>query len=248
MKIVVAGATGTVGAQVVALAGQRGHDVVALSRKTGQDLTTGRGLAEALAGAEVVIDVSNQMSMSTRKSVDFFTRVTGNLQGAARAAGVGHHVALSIVGIDGLDTGYNAGKLAQERLVAQGAVPWSIQRATQFHEFAGQVLQQAAIGPMAVIPKMLLRPVAAWEVAQRLLEVAESAPSGRTTDLVGPRDETLIDMVRSSLAQDGLNRRLISVSPPGKYWRAARSGVLRGSANSLSGQMTYDQWLAVRPR
>lgn len=232
----------------MAAATRRGHDAVALSRRTGQDLTTGRGLAEAMVGADVVIDVSNQMSMSTRKSVDFFTRVTGNLQTAARAAGVGHHVALSIVGIDGLDTGYNAGKLAQEQSVSQGGVPWSIQRATQFHEFAGQVLQQGSLGPIAVIPKMLLRPVAAQEVAQRLLDVAEAGPAGRTTDLIGPRDETLIEMVRRTLAEDGVSRRPVSVSPPGKYWRAARSGILRGRSDSLSGQITFDQWLADRAR
>lgn len=127
-------------------------------------------------------------------------------------------------------------------------MPWSIQRATQFHEFTGQVLQQGSIGPIAVIPKMLLRPVAARDVAQRLLDVAEAAPAGRTTDLVGPLDETLIDMVRRSLAQDGLNRRLVSVSPPGKHWRAARSGILRGGSDALIGQMTFDQWLAGRTR
>lgn len=127
-------------------------------------------------------------------------------------------------------------------------MPWSIQRATQFHEFTGQVLQQGSIGPIAVIPKMLLRPVAARDVAQRLLDVAEAAPAGRTTDLVGPRDETLIDMVRRTLAWDGLYRHPISVSPPGKYWRAARSGILRGGSDALFGQMTFDQWLAGRTR
>jgi uncharacterized protein YbjT (DUF2867 family) len=243
MRIVIAGATGNVGKHVAAGAERRGHAVVVLSRASGQDVTTGRGLAEAMTGADVVIDVSSQMIMNSKKAVAFFSAATRNLQTAERTAGVGHHVALSIVGIDGLDTGYNAGKLAQERLVREGDVPWTLQRATQFHEFAGQALQQGSIGPVAMVPKMLLRPVAASEVAERLLDLAESAPAGRVTDLVGPRAETLIDMVRQAFAHDGTKRHPISVSLPGKYWRAARSGVLRGTADSIEGRLTFGQWL-----
>lgn len=243
MRIVIAGATGNVGRYVHAEAVRRGHDVVALSRKNGQDVSTGEGLATAMAGAQVVVDVSNQMIMNTEKAVAFFTTATRNLQAAERAAGVGHHVALSIVGIDGLDTGYNAGKLAQEQLAARGGVPWTLQRATQFHEFVGQALQQGSLGPIALVPKMLLRPVAAREVAARLVDLAEAAPAGRVTDLVGPRDETLVDMVRRTFAHDGTTRRPISVRLPGKYWRAAASGQLRGTANSIEGRLTFDQWL-----
>lgn len=243
MRIVIAGATGNVGKHVVDEAQRRGHTVVALSRSAGQDVTTGQGLTQAMTGADVVIDVSSQMIMNTKKAVDFFSAATRNLHAAEHAAGVAHHVALSIVGIDGLDTGYNAGKLAQERLVTEGEIPWTLQRATQFHEFAGQALQQGSIGPVAVVPKMLLRPIAAREVAERLLDLAESAPAGRVTDLVGPREETLIGMVRKTFAHDGTKRRPLSVSLPGKYWRAARNGALRGTAGSIQGRITFDQWL-----
>lgn len=243
MRIVIAGATGNVGKHVATEGNRRGHDVVALSRTYGQDVTTGHGLVEAMAGADAVIDVSNQMIMNTKKAVAFFTDATRNLLDAERTAGVGHHVALSIVGIDGLDTGYNAGKLAQERLVSEADVPWTLQRATQFHEFAGQALAQGTIGPVALVPKMLLRPVAAREVAERLLDLAESGPAGRVQDFVGPRDETLIGMVRQTFAHDGIRRRPVSAVLPGKYWRAARAGVLRGTSDSVAGRLTFDQWL-----
>ena len=151
------------------------------------------------------------------------------------------------MGIDGTDAGYYAGKLAQEREVSTGAVPWSIQRATQFHEFAGQVVQRATVGPVALIPTMLIRPVAAREVAGRLVEVAEAGPGGRLTDLVGPADERLIDMVRRLHARDGVTARLFEVRLPGRYWRAAASGSLRGNAaESDMARTTFDQWLDGR--
>jgi uncharacterized protein YbjT (DUF2867 family) len=247
MRIVIAGATGTVGAHVTREAARRGHDVVALSRSSGQDVTTGAGLAEAMAGADVVIDVSSQTTMSTKKSRAFFTASTRNLLAAERTAGAGHHLALSIVGIDDIDTGYYAGKLAQEREVSGGEVPWTIMRATQFHEFVGQTVQQGTVGPVTIVPTMPVRPVAASEVAARLLDLAETGPSGRVTDLVGPRDETLLDLVRRQFARDGVTRRAVGVTLPGRYFRACASGVLRGGADAVVGRQTFDEWLAVHP-
>lgn len=243
MRIVIAGATGTVGRHVEHEAKRRGHDTVALSRASGQDVTTGAGLAEAMSGADAVIDVSNQSIMNAAKAKAFFTESTRNLQAGERAAGVGHHIVLSIVGIESVDAAYYAGKLAQEQAVTSGTVAWSILRATQFHEFVGQVLAQGSFGPVAVVPTMLVRPIAAREVAQRLIEIAENGPSGRVTDLVGPREETLLDLVRRQLRHDGVKRRSIGVSLPGKYWRGVASGALRGSAASTHGQLTFDQWL-----
>lgn len=243
MRIVIAGATGNVGTHVMTEAGRRGHAVVALSRAAGHDVTTGAGLAAAMDGADAVIDVSNQTIMKTAPAVTFFSAATRNLLAAERVAGVGHHVALSIVGIDGLNTGYSAGKLAQEQLVCSGDIPWTLQRATQFHEFAAQALAQGTVGPIALVPKMLLRPVAAREVAERLVDLAERGPARRVPDFVGPQNETLLGMVRQIFAHDGITRRPISVALPGKYWRAARAGTLRGSADSLAGRLTFDQWL-----
>ena len=248
MRIVVAGATGTVGRHVVREARRRGHDVVPLSRASGQDVTTGAGLVDAMAGADVVIDASSQMTMSTKKSTAFFTAATRNLLNAESTAGVGHHIALSIVGIDDIDTGYYAGKLAQERLVSEGPVPWTIARATQFHEFVGQAIAQGTMGPVTLVPKTLMRPVAAAEVAERLLDIAESGPAGRVTDLVGPRDETLIDLVRTMSAHDGVTRRLIGVTIPGRNGRGMASGVLRGKSDAVQGRMTFDEWLSSPAR
>lgn len=244
VRIVVAGATGVVGRHVCDIAGDREHDVVALARSSGQDVSTGAGLVEAISGADVVIDVTSVVTTSTSKSRMFFTAATRQLIAAERSAGVGHHLALSIVGIDGLDTGYYAGKLAQEREVAAGSVPWSVLRATQFHEFATQMSQRTTIGPVTLIPTMPTRPIAAREVAEHLVKASEAGPGGRLTDLVGPADDGLVDMVRRMYAHDGVRRRPIGVGLPGKHWRAIASGVLRGNpAESAVGQMTFDQWL-----
>jgi uncharacterized protein YbjT (DUF2867 family) len=154
---------------------------------------------------------------------------------------------LSIVGIGDTDAGYYAGKRAQEREVSTGAVPWTIQRTTQFHEFAGQVVQRATFGPVVLIPTMRIRPVAAREVAERLVEVAEAGPSGRLADLVGPADERLIDMVRRLHARDGVTARSYEIQLPGRYWRAAASGLLRGDpAESDIAPTTFEQWLDGR--
>ncbi|NUT57281.1 MAG: NAD(P)H-binding protein, partial [Agromyces sp.] len=138
MRIAVAGGTGTVGRHAVEAARGRGHEVVVLTRSNGIDLVSGTGLDEALRGVDVVIDASNLVSTSAKKTSAFFTTVTRNLLAAEERAGVRHHVSLSIVGVDRAPYGYYAAKIAQERAVEAGAVPWTILRAMQFHEFAGQ--------------------------------------------------------------------------------------------------------------
>ncbi|HEY8319650.1 MAG TPA: 3-beta hydroxysteroid dehydrogenase, partial [Amnibacterium sp.] len=161
-------------------------------------------------------------------------------------AGIGHHVALSIVGIDGVDAGYYAGKLAQERMVTAGAVPFSLLRATQFHEFGDRFLRMARLGPVAVVPAGLLRPVAAREVAERLVCAAEDGPAGRLRDLAGPRDERLAGMVRELAAAEGDPVRPIELRLPGAFWRSLRSGVLRGGPDADRGEQTFEEWLAIR--
>jgi uncharacterized protein YbjT (DUF2867 family) len=243
MRIAIAGGTGTVGHHVVAAARERGHDVIALTRRNGHDIETGGGLAPVMSGADAVIDVSNVTTTSAKRAVAFFERVTANLLRAEEQAGVSHHVALSVVGIDNIDASYYAGKLAQERAVAAGAVPSTILRAAQFHEFAEQVVRQTTLGPVVAVPKVLLRPVAAREVAARLVEIAEADPAGRATDLVGPRDERLIDLVRAMLRADGVTKRALEISLPGAYWRGTASGVLRGLPGADTGRVTFDEWL-----
>ncbi|TFB87663.1 3-beta hydroxysteroid dehydrogenase [Cryobacterium algoricola] len=245
MRIAVAGATGTVGRHVVVAAERRGHDVVPLSRSTGQDVSTGVGLDAALTGADAVIDVTSVASTSAAASVDFFGAATRHLLDAEVRQSVGHHVALSIVGIDYLPLGYYAGKVEQERLVTAGPVPFSILRATQFHEFARQVLDRASFGPIALVPAGLLRPVAAVDVAAALVSIAEGTGRGRHRDLRGPRDETLLDMVRAVIRAEGRRLPALGVSLPGAYWRGMRSGVLRGTADAAEGPMTFAEWMAA---
>lgn len=243
MRFVVAGATGTVGRHAVATARRRGHEVVPLSRSSGQDIIAGTGLAAAMAGADAVIDVTSTVTTSGAKATDFFTTVTRHLHEAEAAAGVVHHVGLSIVGIDGIDAGYYAGKLAHERAIAGGATPWTILRATQFHEFAEQIVARRGIGPWVAVPKMPMRPVAAREVGRRLIDIAEGAPMGRSADLTGPRDEQLIDLVRRMAVFDGSRRRAVELALPGRYWRGSASGALRGGAEAMRGRVDFDEWL-----
>ncbi|MGY1750931.1 SDR family oxidoreductase [Modestobacter sp. SYSU DS0511] len=244
LRIAVAGATGVVGTHVVTHARAAGHTVVPLSRGTGQDVTTGAGLAEALAGADVVVDVTSVVTTKARVAVDFFTRATGNLLAAEQAAGVGHHVALSIVGIDGETSGYYAGKVAQERLIAAGPVPWTVLRATQFHEFAPQLVSRTGFGPFVVVPALRAATVAASEVAAALVALAEGAPRGRVTDLGGPEEAELADLVRRWLAATGQRRRVLRVPLPGAAGRRMRDGSLVPAPGADRGRARFDEWLA----
>lgn len=243
MRIAVAGGTGTVGRYTVEAAQLAGHEVVVLSRANGADVRTGKGLAAALAGADAVIDVTNlATTLSAKQSITFFETAAHHLLAAEQQAGVAHHVVLSIVGIDGIDTSYYAGKLAQERAVAAGPVPFTIARTGQFHEFAGQILALTR-GPFAPMPRTLMRPVAAREVGEHLVRVVEAGPVGRAQDLVGPRDEALADVARRQLAFDGIRRRVIDVRLPGAYGRGLASGALRGGPDAANGSVTFDDWL-----
>jgi uncharacterized protein YbjT (DUF2867 family) len=246
MRFAVAGGTGAVGRHVVEAGRARGHDVVVLSRRKGHDLESGRSVADALDGADAVIDVASVMTTSAKRSVEFFTGVTRQLLRAERAVGVGHHVALSIVGIDGIDASYYAGKLAQERLLEAAAHPVTVLRSTQFHEFAEQVVPRGSVGPLVAVPAALIRPIAAREVARHLVDLAEGPPLGRATDLVGPQDERLIDMVRAMFAVDGHRRPTLELTLPGAYWRGTASGVLRGAPPVVTGEQTFAQWLRSR--
>ncbi|SKA95584.1 Uncharacterized conserved protein YbjT, contains NAD(P)-binding and DUF2867 domains [Agreia bicolorata] len=246
MRIAIAGATGAVGAHVVDVARRRGHDVVALSRSQGVDLLDASAVARALVGAEAVIDVSSIATTSGAASTAFFEASTANLLGSGAAAGVAHHVALSIVNADRAPSGYYAGKVLQERLVSDGPVPWSILRATQFHEFAGQIYDRGRIGPLHAVPIMRTQTVAAAEVAERLVELAESDARGRARDLAGPREERLIDLVRSYASAEGLRGPIVSVPLPGEMGAAMRSGALLPGPEAELSTQTFDEWLRAR--
>lgn len=249
MRIAVAGGTGTVGRHVVKAAERRGHEVVVLTRRSGVDVTRGVGIDAALAGVDALVDVVNTTTLSTRRAVSFFAASTRNLLAAEARVGVPHHVALSIVGIDGIDSSYYAGKLAQERLVLASRVPHTIARAAQFHEFAEQIAAQTTVGPVTVVPRTLSRPVAASEVGAHLVEVAEAGPAGRAPDLVGPEEHTLADMIRRMYAHDGVSRRILDLRFPGRYGAGLASGALRGGEGPRRvAETTFDDWLGSPDR
>jgi uncharacterized protein YbjT (DUF2867 family) len=246
MRIAVAGGTGTVGRHVVEIAKERGHHVVSLSRSEGVDLVNGRGLDQALQGTETVIDVSGIQTTSTKKAVDFFTNATQNLLAAEKKAGVRHHVALSIVGIDKATSGLYAGKLVQEDEVRHGGIPWSLLRSTQFHEFVPMAVKAASAGPLVLVPKMFTQPVAAREVAAALVTAAEAGPKGRLPDLGGPRGEQLVDLVRAYLKKTGKRKRIVQVHVPGPMGKAMRKGKLIPKAGAAVGRQTFLEWLETQ--
>jgi uncharacterized protein YbjT (DUF2867 family) len=244
MDIAVAGATGVVGRHVVEVARARGHRVVGLARSYGVDLTTGAGLADRLAGVDAVVDVTSVATQKAQESENFFGGVTRTLLAAEEAAGVGHHVALSIVGIDDVPSGYYAGKRLQERLVEDGPVGWSILRATQFHEFAEQALGFVRLGPFSLVPTMVSQPVAATEVAAALVDLAEAGPSGRVADLAGPERLAMVELARRVSRARGLGRRVVPVRLPGAAGRGMRDGSLCPVGDGPRGSTTFDAWLA----
>ena len=195
-RLAVAGATGLIGSQVVQIAKVAGYEVVALSRSTGVDLTDPDAVGDRLTGVDVVVDVTRSPSMVEEEAVDFFTTVASNLGAAARSAGVRRTVLLSIVGVEeSQDFGWYVATLAHERATRERAPGPVVLRATQFHEFPGQVLKRARHGSRAEIMSMPTQPVASAEVAHLLFDMA-TGPDRGDLELAGPRQENLVDLVR----------------------------------------------------
>ena len=200
MKIVVIGGTGLIGSKLVTKLRADGHDALAASPDTGVDIITGKGLAEALQGAQVVVDVSNAPDWGDAAVMDFFQTSARNILAAEAAAGVGHHVALSVVGTDLLQgSGYFRAKLAQEEAVKAAAVPCTILRATQFFEFIGRIADSGTKGETVLLPPIFFQPEAADDVAATLAGIAEGAPVNGTVELAGPERFRLDELVRHYL-------------------------------------------------
>jgi len=244
-RIAVAGGTGTVGRHVVEAVRAAGREPVVLSRSTGVDLRTGTGLDEALSDVDAVVDVTNTVTQRRREAVAFFTATTTHLLAAAAHAGVRHLVVLSIVGVDVVDTGYYAGKLAQERLALAGTVPVSVLRCTQFHEFVPQVLS-AVPGPVALVPAMRTQPVAAREAAEHVVEIATGPAVGRAPELAGPEVHELPDLARRYLRARGQRRLVVPLRGPVAASRAAVGGALLPTGPGPRGTLRFDAWLADR--
>lgn len=244
LTIAVAGGTGVVGRHVADAVREAGHRAVVLSRSTGVDLTTGAGLDAALASVDAVIDTANITTLSAAEATRFFSAATGNLVTAAAQVGVGHVVLLSIVGVDRMPYDYYAGKVAQERLVEASPVPWTILRATQFHEFAGQLFERAKLGPLHVAPRARVQPIAAREVGQRLAALAAGPAQGRVADLAGPREERLDGMVKAYARRTGHRGWIPSVSLPGAQMKGMRAGYALPGPGATLGTQTFAEWLA----
>src|SRR5262245_16788406 len=210
MRIAVAGATGHIGALTVSALEGRGHDVVRIGRSLGVDLLTGEGLDDALRGVAAVVDATNASAMDREEAVAYFGTMTRNLLAAEQRAGVRHHVLLSIVGLDRVEgNAHYAGKREQERLVADGPVPWTIVPTTQFHDFAAMVTSRTEKDGAATIAPLLVQPIAPQDVADILAEVAEGGPQGRYPDVAGPEPQDLVDMARRTNEVRGHAVRLV---------------------------------------
>jgi uncharacterized protein YbjT (DUF2867 family) len=218
MKIVVIGGSGLIGKKTVANLRQHGDEVVAASPSSGVNTVTGEGLAQALAGAQVVIDVANAPSWEDNAVLEFFEKSGRNLLAAEAAAGVGHHVALSVVGTDRLlASGYFRAKMAQEKLIKASPVPYTLVRATQFFEFVGSIAQLATEGQTVRVPPVLMQPIAADDVAAVMADVALARPLNGTFDLAGPEPIRQDDLVRQFLKATA-DPRKVAADPKALYY------------------------------
>jgi uncharacterized protein YbjT (DUF2867 family) len=245
MKIVVIGGSGLIGKKVVSNLRQQGHDVVAASPSLGVNTVTGEGLAEALAGAQVVVDVANAPSWEDNPVLEFFEKSGRNLLAAETAAGVGHHVALSVVGTDRLlASGYFRAKMAQENLITAGSIPYTIIRATQFFEFVSGIAQFSTEGQMVRLPPAMMQPIVSDDVAAAVAEVALQKPLNGTIELAGPERIRMDELVRRFLTASGDPRQVIPDAQARYYGVEVNDQSLTPGANPRIGPTRFDEWLA----
>jgi uncharacterized protein YbjT (DUF2867 family) len=246
MKIVVIGGTGLIGSKVVALLGEHGHEAVAASPGSGVNAYTGEGLADALAGADVVVDVTNSPSFEDDAVLDFFTTSTQHLLEAEKTAGVRHHVALSIVGSQGIpDSGYMRAKVAQEKLIAESGIPYSIVKATQFYEFMNGIADANTVDGVVRMPHQLIQPLPADDAAAAVARTAGGSPVNGTLQVAGPDAVPMDEFVRAGLAAQGDSREVVA-DPDARYFGAKlqeRSLVPDPGSAELSAR-TYAEWAA----
>jgi uncharacterized protein YbjT (DUF2867 family) len=244
MKIVVIGGTGLIGSKTVAMLRQGGHEVLAASPNTGVNTITGEGLTEAMAGTQVVVDLANSPSFEDRAVLEFFETSGRNLLAAEAAAGVRHHVALSIVGTDRMpDNGYFRAKVAQEQLIEASGIPYTIIRSTQFLDFLGRIADSSANGNMVRISPGLFQPIAADDVAAIVAEVALAAPRRGIVEIAGPERAPFNELVARYLKAVGDPREVVR-DPEARYFGGRveeRSLVPLGDARL--GRIGLDEWL-----
>ncbi len=223
-----------------------GHDAVVIARSRGIDVFTGKGLDDVLAGVSAVIDVANVQAANAEAAREFFATATRNILAAEQRAGVRHHVLLSIVGVDRIEgNAHYAGKRLQEEILFSGAIPVTIQRATQFHEFAGMVVEWTRQGSVATVPPLLVQPMAASDVGDVLAEIAAGDAQGRATDLAGPEPQDLVDMARRTLSARGESIRLIPSWRSGVFGVDAAGEVLLPGPEARLAPTTFGAWLRI---
>jgi uncharacterized protein YbjT (DUF2867 family) len=248
MKIVVIGGSGLIGSKVVSNLRQRGHDVLPASPSTGVNTLTGEGLSKALQGAQVIVDVANSPSFEDKAALAFFETSGRNLLAAEKAAGVRHHVALSVVGTDRLlESGYFRAKLAQEKLIKASPIPYTIVRATQFFEFIGGIAQSATEGQMVSLPPAMMQPIVSDDVAAAVADVALEEPLNGTIELAGPERIPMDDLVRQFLAASGDPREVVTDPQAGYFGTPVNDQSLTPSDNPRLGPTRLDQWLRKLP-
>ena len=243
MKIVVIGGTGLIGSKVVAKLKQKGHEALAAAPNTGVNTITGKGLKEAMAGTQVVVDVANSPSFEDKAVLEFFETSGRNLLAAETAAGVRHHVALSIVGTDRSDNGYFRAKVAQEKLITTSGIPYTIIRSTQFMDFLGAVAASSADGNTVRISPGLFQPIAADDVAAIVADVALGAPRSGIVEIAGPERAPFNEIVARYLKAVGDPRKVVS-DPETRYWGGrVEEGSLVPLGEARRGRISLGEWL-----
>jgi uncharacterized protein YbjT (DUF2867 family) len=245
MKIVVIGGTGMIGSKLVSMLGEQGHEAVAASPNTGVNTLTGEGLAEVLAGASVVTDVSNSPSFEDAAVLEFFETSTRNLLAAESAAGVGHHVVLSVVGAERPpERGYFRAKMAQESLIEKSSIPFSIVHATQFFEFARGIADEATDGGTVRIAPVLFQPIAGEDVARAVARVAVGTPLNGRIEIGGPEQGRMDEFFRNALAAWGDSREVVT-DPHAHYFGAeVDERSLVPDDGAVLGEISYADWLS----
>jgi uncharacterized protein YbjT (DUF2867 family) len=245
MKIVVIGGSGRIGSKLVTQLREHGHDPIPASPNSGVNTLTGEGLAEVLKGASVVVDVSNSPSFEDAAVLEFFTTSTGNLLNYEAAAGVGHHVALSVVGSDRLpDSGYLRAKIAQETLIKKSSIPYSIVRATQFFEFVKRIADEATGGNTVRLPPVRFQPMAADDVASAVCKVAIGSPLNGIVEIGGPEQFSFDELIRQSLSASEDPREVIA-DPHARYFGAKLSErSLVPNDDAQLGETRFEDWLS----
>lgn len=244
MKIVVIGGRGLIGSKVATKLSAQGHEVVVASRRSGVDSLTGAGLANAVAGADVLVDVADSPLFDDEPVMHFFTTATSNLLRAEQNAGVKHHVALSVVGAEKMpDSGYNTAKAAQERLIQDSGRPYSIVRATPFYEFAVGLADSATDGDVVRLPGALFRPIAADDVATAVTRAAVGTPINGITEIAGPEATGMDDFVRKGLAAAGDQRRVVTDAQAPYFGAVIDDQTLAPDDNATIFTTRYSDWI-----